>query len=76
MNCPKCKEGEVKEQVSIKGFFVKRKEVSYFCPLCEFENIKTFKLSQDDVELEKIERLNKPKETIQKYYSERKEEKK
>jgi len=63
MKCPKCKEGEVKEQVSIKGFFVKRKEISYFCPLCDFETNKVFKLSKQDVILENLERTNFEKKT-------------
>lgn len=67
MICPKCKEGEVKEQVSIKGLFVKRKEVSYFCPLCDFENKKEFKLSKEDVQLENLERANLEKKSRMSY---------
>jgi hypothetical protein len=72
MQCPQCKKGEVKEQISFKGFFIKKKEIYYYCPLCEWENKKVFKLSQQDLELEKVDRLNKPKENIQRYYTERK----
>lgn len=75
MKCPECRKGEIKEQVSLKGFFKKKKEVTYFCPICGWENKKEFRLSNEDIELEKFERMNKPKESIQRYYSERKEEK-
>jgi len=58
MFCPNCKKGEVKEQSSMKGFWrFKRKEIYYFCPLCEWENKKTFKLSKEDVDLERLKEL-------------------
>ena len=59
MKCPNCKEGEVKEQVNISGFFAKKKDITYFCPLCSWENKKQFKLSKDDLLIENFERSEK-----------------
>jgi hypothetical protein len=60
MKCPNCDKAEVKEQISIKGLpFFKKKEICYYCPLCDFEKIKTFKLSKEDIDLEMIERNTK-----------------
>lgn len=67
MKCPECKEGELKEHISIKGFFKKVKEIIYFCPFCSFENKKEFKLSREDLQIERFERENKPKEIIQRH---------
>jgi transposase-like protein len=69
MNCPKCKEGEIKEQVSITGLIFKKKNVHFYCPLCDYQNDKEFKLSKEDVQLEYLERANTPtkKETIYTY---------
>ncbi len=70
MICPKCKDGKMEKQVSLKGLIINlRKEVIYFCPLCDFENKKIFKLSREDMKIEKIQKLDKPKEIIQKHYS-------
>jgi hypothetical protein len=50
--CPKCKEGEIQEQTSIRGIlFWKKKEVIFYCPLCNFENVRKFKVSKKDIEI-------------------------
>ena len=73
MICPKCSKGEIKEQISIRGtIFNRKKEITYFCPLCDFEKIKIFKISKQDEKFENIDRINKPKISRQEYYSEKK----
>jgi len=57
MKCPKCKEGEIREQISIKGFIFKKKKVYLYCPLCDFENVREFRLSKEDLKLEIQDRL-------------------
>jgi hypothetical protein len=70
MICPKCKEGEIQEQTSIRGILLwKKKEITFFCPLCKFENKREFKLSKKDIQIEDEERANKPIERINKYES-------
>ena len=58
MKCPKCNNGEVKEQISIKGFIFKKKIVITFCPLCDYRNEHIFNLSSQDVEIENKQRAN------------------
>lgn len=73
MICPKCNKGEIQKHISIKGFlFNRKKEITYFCPLCDFENKKTFKISKSDEEIENHKRFNSPKVYRQEYYSEKK----
>jgi len=66
MICPKCGKAEIKEQISISGIFTKKKMIIFYCPACKFENKKEFKISKEDMEIEKMERLNKPHEIIHK----------
>jgi hypothetical protein len=73
MNCPKCKEGEVKEQVTLKGFIFKKKRVVTFCPLCDFKNEHIFDLSKEDTEIENLNRLNTEKKTTINYNTKREE---
>ena len=59
MRCPECRQAEIKEHVSIKGLpFFKKKLVYYYCPLCKFENEREFKLSPDDLKLERQKQIN------------------
>lgn len=45
LRCPECK-GEIKEQIVYNGFWKRKKTIIYYCPLCDFENIKTFRLNE------------------------------
>ncbi len=45
LRCPKCN-SEIKKEVSFfGGIFNKKKKVIYYCPLCEFESEKIFKIT-------------------------------
>lgn len=68
-NCPKCGKAEIKEHSSVSGVFTRKKTITFYCPLCKFENKKEFKMSKDDLEMEKLNLSNKPKETIHKFIS-------
>jgi hypothetical protein len=68
-NCPKCGKSEIKEHSSVSGVFTRKKTITFYCPLCKFENKKEFKMSKDDLEMEKLNLSNKPKETIHKFIS-------
>lgn len=52
MKCPKCKKGEIKENISYRGFFNKEKIFTYFCPLCEFHKEKRIKISLGELNAE------------------------
>lgn len=70
MICPKCKKGEIQEQISFRGFwFWKKKHISFFCPLCSFENKRKFKVSKKDIQIADEERANQPIERINKFES-------
>ncbi len=76
MICPSCEKGEVKEHISIyRSWFRFIKEVTTFCPLCNFINKLEFKISKVDADIENAKRLNLPKETIQNYNTNRREQK-
>ena len=45
MKCPKCRKGEIKENISYDGFFKKHKIFTYFCPICSYENKKKIRIS-------------------------------
>ncbi len=46
LRCPKCK-AEIEVDVSHKGIIFNRKKIlTYYCPLCDFENKKEFKLNE------------------------------
>jgi hypothetical protein len=48
MKCQKCKQGELMIQELFEGLIFNRvKKIIIFCPLCDFENIKKFKLNED-----------------------------
>jgi len=67
MKCPKCGSPLFK-QVSIKTkFWGWRKVVSIYCALCDFENIKKFKMTKKDVQIERAKQSLIPKETILTY---------
>jgi len=55
MICPICNKGELKEEISLKGFFMKRKEIITYCPICEFKKVRTIKISKDDLQRVKSE---------------------
>jgi len=38
MNCPKCKNGELKENIGYSGILSVKKIITYYCPLCDFKN--------------------------------------
>lgn len=76
MKCPKCKNGEVKENINFKNKFFgfkKLKIVSTICPLCDFKNIHEFEMSKEDYEIEILHRTNLPKITQQDYNTRREE---
>lgn len=53
MNCPNCKEGILKEDISVKGLIWNRRKIyTYFCPLCSFENSKVIKVNEDEYQAE------------------------
>ena len=56
MKCPKCKEGEIEKEISLKGFFKKRKIITYHCPLCDFRNVQEFKISCRNHKFEEMKR--------------------
>lgn len=53
MDCPSCGDDGIKKEITLKGFMNKKKVVTYYCPLCHFENSHEFELSREDFELEK-----------------------
>jgi len=61
MQCKKCKQGTIKEIISITGFFKRQKVYRYFCPLCSYDTTKVVPYSLSDClievgkDLEKIE---------------------
>lgn len=59
MRCPLCQIADIKEHVSIKGIVFKKKVYCYFCPLCQFTNIRKFRISSSDAEIDYAERRNK-----------------
>lgn len=67
MECPKCKKGVIVSQESITGWPFKKKRVKYYCPLCDWENQKEFRLSQEDVEIERLRQTNLPKRSEKTY---------
>jgi C4-type Zn-finger protein len=85
MICPKCKQGEVKEQVSLKGFlFWKKKVVTSYCNLCSFRNEQVFEITTADkiqeenkrtaeIELNRIEKLNTKTHKKESRYNEERE---
>ena len=51
--CPACNGAGIRKEVSLRGTIFKRKKViTFYCPLCHFENKKEFELSRDDYEAE------------------------
>jgi len=58
MICPTCKKGELKEQITIVGFIFKKKKVYTYCNVCDFTNKKEFKLSREDIEVERDKRAS------------------
>jgi len=73
MKCPKCKNGEVKYQVSIKGFIFRKKIIDYYCPLCDYKNKHEFRLSKDDVQVERLHQTNLERKTRQTFDTRREE---
>ena len=72
MICPKCLKGEIQEQISIRGILLwKKKEVIFYCPVCNFESVKVFKMSKEDILIGGGERYNQPIEKVNKYISEK-----
>ena len=56
MKCPNCKKGDILFDMSLDGMIFKRKKIyTYFCPLCDFKNVKIIKIKEEEyqVELEK-----------------------
>ena len=66
MLCPNCKQGEIQQQISIRGIVFKKKYITSFCPLCGFNNEVVFDLSKDDVAQERILQLQREKNTTYK----------
>lgn len=49
MKCPKCQMGFLIKQIIYGGMVFKRKmNIIYFCPMCDFENTKSFKINEDE----------------------------
>jgi len=65
MNCPKCNKVEIKEQIILKRKFPFKfiKEIYFYCPLCDFENKKTFILSKEGYTAELLEKGFKAENT-------------
>ena len=59
MKCPICEKGELQTQESIKGFIIKKKVITTYCPICDFSKKKEIKITRRDADLESVERLNK-----------------
>jgi len=57
MKCPKCQKGELKEQITIRGIIFKKKIVYTYCNVCDFMSKKEFRLSKNDIEVEKDKRV-------------------
>lgn len=45
MKCQNCKKGELRENISFRGFFIKEKVYTYFCTFCDFQKEKVLKSS-------------------------------
>lgn len=81
--CPSCGKAIIREQVSIGNGWLhlsKKKIITLYCPLCDWERKKEFKITAEDLELEIKERENRskikpPKKTVKvhKYISNTKE---
>lgn len=58
IKCPKCKIEDIKQEVNLKGYiFNRRKVITFYCPLCDWQNIKIFKLNEEEYQLE-LSRMN------------------
>lgn len=56
--CPKCKKGEIMQEINYLGYIFKRKKkITFYCPLCDFKNTKIFDIKESEyqIELEKKE---------------------
>jgi hypothetical protein len=60
MKCPNCKNSELNTVETLSGIIWNRKKVvTVYCILCDFENVKEFKLNEDSYQAE----LTKKKKT-------------
>ena len=47
--CPKCKYGNIHEQINYGGFiFFRKKRITYYCDICDWENKKAFLISEKE----------------------------
>jgi hypothetical protein len=65
MKCPNCKDGDLKEQVQLKGItiFTRKKVITWFCPCCDFTNERILSISNDDYVAE-LKRKSREYKTI------------
>lgn len=51
--CPECKKGYLVKETLYKGIILNRKKILiFYCPLCNFENKKVFKLNEQQYQEE------------------------
>jgi transposase-like protein len=49
VKCPKCQIDEVKEEVHYAGLiFSRRKIITNYCPVCDWEHIKKIKINEEE----------------------------
>jgi len=74
MQCPnpKCHKAQVRENVSIgRGVFSKKKIITFYCPICDWQKTKEFQMTKHDLQLEVLERERTPRKkvSVHKYIS-------
>jgi len=51
--CPNCKKANIEKDISFSGVIFKRiKKYLFFCPLCDWQNMKMIKISETDYQNE------------------------
>ncbi len=71
MICPKCGKGELRENVSLRGWIFKKKVYTYICPLCDFRNEHQIRINEKEEDVNVTRRTNLEKKTKRTYVSNR-----
>lgn len=69
MNCPKCGKGELRENISLRGWIFKKKVYTYICPLCDFRNEHQIKINEREEEMNFAQGTNLERKSKQTYVS-------
>ena len=53
IKCPKCNKTELREEVNLVGvIFARKKRLIFYCPLCDYKNVRTFDLKEEEYQAE------------------------